>query len=133
MYNISAETAKLAEDKGFDLDVDKVWINKYKGQPSSKWRCVNSDYAEYIVVDAKYLAPTQSTLQAWLRNNCNTHIEIGVCWNDIDSPKCFYESYCEYFDKKNNAWSYLEFNRCADKESYKDVFEEILFEALKVI
>ncbi len=65
---ISFETAKLAKEKGFNIETDKYWCNYYTGEPGQKWKLLNkSELTGSFLNLMEWAAPTQSLLQKWLR------------------------------------------------------------------
>lgn len=70
---ITFETAKLAKKKGFDIDgVKYIGSGEHIGKVGSDTSC-----------KLYYLAPTQSLLQKWLRENHKIEIELLLDANYI--------------------------------------------------
>ena len=70
---ISFETAKLARKKGFNIETTKRYLFRYKEHESK-------DYIAPLASNPLHcdiLAPTQSLLQKWLREEHNTHIWVS--------------------------------------------------------
>ena len=67
-------TAKLAKEKGFDVETDKLWVNYYAGQPLNKWKLINKKDCSISFME--FYAPTKSILQKWIRENRGVHIVI---------------------------------------------------------
>lgn len=65
------ETAKLAKEKEFDLELDVIWGKNQQGG----WQIWN-DINGYFVDLEHYQAPTQSLLQKWLREVYKIRIYI---------------------------------------------------------
>ena len=76
---IQFDTAKLAKEKGFDLEVVKLWANYYEGEPFNKWKLINNEASSLLYCEWK--APTQALLQRWLRevHNINIHVQHWNC------------------------------------------------------
>lgn len=76
-YSISFPVAKLANEKGFKKCNSEYLYDK-KGD-----KVVNNPLDKFIW-RGKYLIPTQSLLQKWLRDvhgiNVNVDTEIGLMW-----------------------------------------------------
>jgi hypothetical protein len=68
---IKFETAKLAKEKGFDIPCENFYyteiFNTKKVRKTEELQKVH---------DKKYLAPTQSLLQKWLRDNFKYHVQV---------------------------------------------------------
>ena len=91
---ISLETAKLAKEKGYD--VPDLFNYDLKGKLCSTSESIQSYYRDEFYLPLKrkarglgYLAPTQSLLQKWLREEHNIHIAIVV--NNIDTKTYEYD------------------------------------------
>lgn len=108
---ISFKTAELAKEKGFLEYCENFYSSK---------GILNESTGNEIT----YLAPTQSLLQKWLRENHNIHIDISMQYN---------------------VWFYsvnkIPFNHFKDNDivggtyfsSYEKALEKGLYEALKLI
>ena len=84
---ITFETAKLAKQKGFNLSS----YNWYRERDKSLYGTLgNRGGVEPPVVQSigRYVAPTQSLLQRWLREKYNIHVEAGVT-NLMDGLYCY--------------------------------------------
>lgn len=75
---VSYKVAKLAKDKGYFIHKPKRYLNgELTNTPSLKYICsklVKPDYTQVF-------APTQSELQAWLRDIYKIHIELQYSYN----------------------------------------------------
>lgn len=106
---ITFEIAKLAKEKGFDIEC----VNRYKNNG------ILNDYT----FGETYSAPTQSLLQKWLREEREIHVEVDAFSNS--------EEYYYYFGiltRKNGDWI-----RDGKYRTYEDALEQGLKEALKLI
>ena len=80
---ISYKTAKLAHDKGFDYKDDSMILVKStkRGDVYHNLKQVNYTVEDVKSVDRDsviyYLAPTQSLLQKWLREEHKIHIQVN--------------------------------------------------------
>lgn len=125
---INFETAKLAQEKGFDirseyfytdlfglchLEGDGDFLFNSKGQ--HKYDC-NGEFE----VGNRYYVPTQSLLQKWLRE---THkIEIAIQWFD----NCYIKAVNKKPFKANTY-------KVEGFQNYEETFEIALSEALKLV
>lgn len=116
---ISLETAKLANNKGFNVEGNSFYNrgSNYKLQNDSIIR---------IGDDLIYEAPTQSLLQKWLRDKFDIHLQIVICLWSI--RKYQYIIHSETCHKKSSQ--YLD---GAIFGSYEEVLEFGLKECLKLI
>jgi hypothetical protein len=76
---ISFNTAKLAKEKGFNIDtVTLAFINYYSESFKGDRKYVITVYSRgvYYGDNPIYLAPTQSLLQRWLRDSYSIHLYI---------------------------------------------------------
>lgn len=119
---ISFETAKLAKEKGFNINT-KHWydqtevLNPVKGARGA------------MMYENIGYAPTQSLLQKWLREVHNIHIDIPF-YHSLNESKPF----GLFMDmKRNNHWDYVEYTGNDAFATYEDALEHGLQEALKII
>lgn len=133
---ISFETAKLAKEKGF-------WIASYKCYNKTGFlndtcndEAVSFKY-DYRTLPSndKYLAPTQSLLQAWLREEHNIIVnlipyedEIPECEGDI--RQTLWED--ETIDCREIPWL-RDITTHTYYHSYEEALENALVEGLKLI
>ncbi len=119
---ISFETAKLAKEKGFDLEAD--WFYNSIGEEHLY------NHYDYSGLPKKHIfwKNTQSLLQKWLREEKELHVTIyqanqpekGSAWEwgynieTIDAPN----------DLKKHDWYF---------KTYEEALEEGLKEALKLL
>jgi hypothetical protein len=131
---VSFETAKLAREKGFNvpcLQAYRIWrgnLRKYDANPLEEIQAELEPFTQYPLPEIVYftqskehtLAPTQSLLQKWLREEHNVHITI-------DYRGRFY----------GNCWSYRKGsfgNIHSDMDySYDEILEKLIQKALKSI
>ncbi|AGO49446.1 hypothetical protein Phi4:1_gp033 [Cellulophaga phage phi4:1] len=130
---ISFKTAKLAKEKGFNLECNKCWriINSIKDKNK---RSSLGDFYETnggspigVKVFERFYAPTQSLLQRWLREVHNLNIEMVAHTSHIDA-----------FEKQFRWVSYLGWRKDSDEQissskTYEGALEIALQEALKLI
>ena len=134
---ISFETAKLAKEKGFDWETQKV----YDVDETNIKNPTIYIYGEDLSGDDELYAPTQSLLQKWLREVHNCFIDI-LPHRDGDSKNKQWKS------KKDVFWSVevdyygkdfkIELTDDADftqhfNNSYEEALEIGLQESLKLI
>lgn len=120
---IKFHTAKLAKEKGFDIETDKLFVNYYSGNPEPpliKWKNVSNEwYKEQLnFISTRYYQPTQSLLQKWLREVHNLHIEISRTY----TTGLYVYQY--FIDTENQLFGF---------QSYEEALEKGLEEALKLI
>ena len=112
---ISFETAKLAKEKGFDLEVrDSYWE---RGNDVIEER---NNHANVNMLDSHYSAPTQSLLQKWLREEHKIHLVSAMTFGDQYSFMVY---------KGNNPQP----SHITDDGSYEETLEEGLKQSLKLI
>lgn len=119
---ITFETAKLAKEKGFDLEVEFMTINE---RPELVFSARDDGDTDYNWNEREgYSLPTQSLLQKWLREKHNkfvfvTHRKFGV-------------SSC-------NGWYYhigesIEYGLCPERyNTYETALEAGLQEVLREV
>lgn len=76
---ITFGTAKLAKEKGFNITVTSM----YRGDGSIR---TGEDYLQYLCLGDTCVAPTQSLLQKWLREEHNIHLTVD---NGINGYYCY--------------------------------------------
>jgi hypothetical protein len=84
---IKFETAKLAKEKGFDIETDYFTLGNYNPNNDLMALCYKSEIDFYFL-------PTQSLLQRWLREKHEIFIDIstgskdefGVIFGKNDTP-----------------------------------------------
>lgn len=113
---VSFETAKLAKEKGFNLYCNySYWKGELQygvpGYPLDDGSY--SNYQHYLEVPS-YLAPTQSSLQKWLREEHNLHIEVLLSG---DNP------YRQYYYSVMRVGQYFSLSHDG---IYRDTYEEAL-------
>lgn len=121
---ITLETAKLAKEKGFNIPVRSMYLEeKLYIDTNSKG---NYNDVKWVrtwrnsPVDDTVSAPTQSLLQAWLRDVHN--IEIAVQWFD----NCYIKAVAKKPFKANTY-------RVEGIDTYEEALELALQEALTLI
>jgi len=126
---VSFKTAKLAKEKGFELNSCSYYELLKEGQLRWKFIDEEDDSGTWVNEDPKnrIAAPTQSLLQKWLREAHNIYIEIEHWHNEKEGfVKCGYKVYT----KHKNTGPYIYNNKII---TYEDVLEKGLQEALKLI
>lgn len=144
---VTFETAKLAKEKGFNIDCLNYYILKYNKTPYIEqgieyqsdryiefdWN-LNKESSKQIKApypntyhESQCSAPTQSLLQKWLREKHNIVVEPTLLGGLVSETNLFD---CSVFYVKNKTI-------CESKlkvtNSYEEVLEIGLIEALKLI
>ena len=114
---ISFETAKLAKEKGFNMECPKYWSNTGHA-PEVIENKYNSDLSIY-----EFQAPTQSLLQKWIREEHRIFLN-SITGYELDTR------FQVYYEKDGITYDDL-FTDMFDK--YEDSLEEGLYQALKLI
>ena len=126
---ITIETAKLAAEKGFNIETrnsDYMVDGNYTGEVGSCISCT-----EYVP------CPNQALLQKWLR-------EVHQIYVDVDIDQTTYPKFCYMIsrfignptDLTAEEWGWQNHPNGVDwglHRKWEDAFEEGLFEALKLI
>jgi hypothetical protein len=129
---VSFKTARIAKEKGF-------WIASYKCYDKAGFlndtcndEAVSFKYDYRTLPDKdKYLAPTQSLLQKWLREVHNIHIYV-TSKTKTDNSVCFIPSGRTMPDTiKNNL--IVDVIIYSVNKTYEEALEKGLFEALALI
>lgn len=139
---ISFETAKLAKNKGFDEASRKGYIlndkiDSFAFNETRKNSTLNKDKHERN--DFICVAPTQSLLQRWLRENHRINVESNYLPN-IGKYRCLYkpmdlipreklreEGVVSLFNEMKKYYSNI------NHDSYEEALEEGLLSGLKLI
>lgn len=134
---VGFDVAKLAKEKGFDWECDWVYTDETGYQDKlTKLRYFDGDGAGYttnstltdnITSETSWLftAPTQSLLQRWLREVHNIHLTIRPM-----SLIGFVQYYDIHILEPGKPWDQ---SIKVTGETYEQVLEQGLFEALKLI
>lgn len=121
---ITLETAKLAKEKGFNIPVRSMYLEeKLYIDTNSKGNYNDIKWVRTwrnSPVDDTVSAPTQSLLQAWLRDVHN--IEVAVQWFD----NCYIKAVAKKPFKANTY-------RVEGINTYEEALEFALQEALTLI
>ena len=120
---ITFDTAKLAKEKGFDVECETYWANYYTGEPRNKLKLLKRSLCESTISFMEWQAPTQSLLQKWLREKHDLHILIGLGMTGL--PK--------YDVSLFNSKKIHNFIREDNDYTYEQALEKGLQEALKLI
>ena len=111
---ITPQTAKLAKEKGFNIQPDKYGCNYYTGEPHNKWKLLPLE--KLSISWMEFPAPTQSLLQKWLKEVYNIYIDIRLHG----------EGYFFYLSQARSPFTVLFIS-----EKYSDTYEEALEYALQ--
>lgn len=139
---ISFETAKLAKEKGFDIITNKYYksINPLVTKKDLKINLLDNELKtnyNFRSYAGLYLAPTQSLLQKWLREEHGIHIELYR--HNPNNKLTWYASLYDlteeshiYGFKASFYWTNVD-GKAVRHESYEEALEKGLQEALKLI
>ena len=136
--SIKFETAKLAKEKGFNIDNGNCFDEKENHYSWDMVTWFNESENKHLQFDETlnpiYYRPTQSLLQKWLRETENIHIEIRNHENKwywelktVIHNSDFSVILNSANKNKELGWSKIELN------SYEEALEIGLQEALKLI
>ena len=117
---VSVDVAKLAEEKGFDVDTIFGYSPHGKIKSKIAHRMGEGDYISWDNKHDKDLRiPTYYTLREWLRNEKFTHITIG-----------FFDSYYSYTLYKQSSIKRTLFQCTGKYVHHREALEAALMEAL---
>jgi len=131
---ISFKTARWAKEKGFNksslsaYNLDGILGNFYEIVGENPFDWPDEDEPNYD--DLRYSAPTQCTLQKWLREVFNIHIHVS---NYYQNTKGYKPEYCLYVNGKQHGWSGNSDGGVYLFRTYEDALEVALQESLKLI
>ena len=127
---VTFETAKLAKDKGFNKILCKFCF--VKGHLLHKKLFVKNLHREG---QDFYVAPTQSLLQRWLREEHNISVDIttDAFTNDTDNTYVYQCVVWEGVIDKEIMLSKVNLSHEFYEDTYEQALETGLFEALKLI
>jgi hypothetical protein len=120
---ITLETAKLAKEKGFDTPTPWYYHPRY-GLHTAFWEedgDDNSNHNSDEWADGYYSAPTQSTLQKWLREKHHLHVF------SIREEDDWIFKYCEFSQGNKTREGRVQY------ATYEQALEAGLLEALRLI
>lgn len=121
---IELYTARLAKEKNYN-NISNSYYSKngeiLKGDEF--WTTTNSE----LVNDLECVAPTQSILQKFLRENYNIHIHVEPVWNDDLLTVHHYDSHIVTPIVTANVYTEKEF------ETYESALEDALQSSLEII
>ena len=117
---ISFETAKLAKEKGFDIDCGKGYYLTGGNRVNGFREIINYKYDPQF-----YWRPTQSLLQKWLREEKRLHIVVNIGIPHGEN-KCHFYSNVIKFGKQHKSKFKSKFYK-----SFEEAQETGLQEALK--
>lgn len=127
---ISFETAKLAKEKGFDLEcnLSDYAFGTFDGVYKRKTLACRHAmiFSRWINDREKISAPTQSLLQKWLREVHGIHILMSLAVPTLQHRSVIYQV------KEGKVITVMDFT-ATDNENYEEVLEVGLQEALKLI
>jgi hypothetical protein len=138
---ISFKVAKLAKEKGFDWETQKV----YDANETNIKNPTIYIYGEDLSGDDELYAPTKAELQSWLRINHDIEVNVVKCWTSSDDWEYGYS--IEYIanpttKKQCNMYKIIESfndgigsysNKVTDSSNWNKVLEDGLYEGLKLI
>ena len=134
---IKFETAKLAKEKGFDLEVNAYFniygvLNKHYQYGNVSFKDWNN-YNEPIGKKGKCYdsAPTQSLIQKWLREMHDIQVIVIPFASDSTNENSN-TIYC-FFTNKKHFYAFVNKNYEEEFESYEEALEVGLLEGLKLI
>jgi hypothetical protein len=130
---IEFNTAKLAKEKGFNIQDELVGSHHYFYK-SDKSLISGDNFAKQLL----YHAPTQSVLQTWLRDNFRIHVSVNP-WKDemsyVNSDEVPNEGFQVLYEGNviniDDDWN--TFSNFSHYTSYEECLENLLIEALKLI
>lgn len=133
---IKFETAKLAKAKGFFMIPDMAYNlhgqlgNYYDVVGESPFSDDENDPVDYSSL--RYVAPTQSVLQGWLREK-GLDVDITVNWSQ--GRRTYGAGFSYLNDRKEYCfWMHTDdLNETIHLPSYEDALEIVLQEGLKLI
>ena len=111
---ITFETAKLANEKEFNISQDCGYESNGTYFDNSQ----DYDGCKFGYCKEIYLAPTQSLLQRWLREEYNIHITINCKRTDLSL---------------DGFWYVMKSQESKMFNTYEEALEKGLYEALKLI
>lgn len=132
---ITFDTAKLAKEKGFKEMFKGHYYSNGKYEPLFNY--VNNDEDKHW-----YSAPTQSSLQKWLREKHSIHVYplMQREWSYSEDKLEFEEYICMIFSLKDTPdktilpyVEALDFDCTIHESTYEEALEKGLQEALKLI
>jgi len=132
---ISYKTAKLAKEKGFDIEVQAMTCGEgypivFNPQEESpyNWNSRNG-----------YSIPTQSLLQKWLREKLNIYINACIGYSEYTPCDSVYFQYeLLYITDRIDGQDYganchKEISKKRNYSTYEEALEEGLYQALNLI
>jgi hypothetical protein len=127
---INFETAKLAKEKGFDVETNDSYVLNSSNQNKFHEGMGCNNYK----TDLPFIcAPTQSLLQKWLRDIHS--IDITVITNYVDSGRIYYVG-LSYVNKDNlvDIWFSKDItHQNIEYKTHEQALEKGLFKSLKQI
>ena len=90
---ISFETAKLAKEKGFSLNVWHYYGNYYSQDDNNQTLQASGSMVDMNTASWAYSAPTQHRLQKWLREEHDIDISVEKSFNEISMGYYRYYGY----------------------------------------
>lgn len=128
---ISFETAKLAKEKGFNLNSGRFYyVYDYKELVHEKDNEYNIRHPDYK--DRFTAVPTQSLLQKWLREVHKIHITVYCMEKSLENG---WETYFDIHLKQQTKMNALQSiaGKAREFNTYEQALEVGLQEALKLI
>lgn len=134
---VGFEVAKLAKEKGFDGFCFNAY-NTHKMKYSDGWLEYIDDneieipFTSKVLKSEDILAPTQSLLQRWLREEHGLIISIEPTFTYALTTNVGYYAYVKKVNKEINTLEYLYLD-IYFSATYEESLESGLLEALKLI
>ena len=134
---ISFQLAKLAKEKGLDLNLSNFYCSNYKGLCTESEEFLLVESLPNVIYDCnnefdegeRYSSPTQSLLQKWVREKYNL-IVLSVPFYDNTSGECVLKGYVYSIF---NSSSFEPDISDSDFKTYEDALEAGLIDALNLI
>lgn len=118
---VTFNTAKLAKEKGFkpDREWNPTYVDGYKVDEDTDKEELTQFKEEDYGVEGWYLAPTQNTVQKWLREKHERDVLVTKL-------KSGYYSFTLHFEGQK-------FSSLYSAQTYESTLEKGLYEALKLL
>ena len=157
---ISYETAKLAKEKGFNVETLHFYCKnrtcdyiktpyKYSFEVNANQETLINGEIDNFGYGITWSAPTQSLLQKWLREKHQIIVDVSLdFFNSYTKESIKYSpTFYTYSNNKKRFWIYTDYinsDECTKKmqeempifqnySTYEEALEIALFEALKLI
>lgn len=121
---VSFDTAKLAEEKGFDVSGVNIYDNK-------ELIC-DVEFKNWNNGTLCLLAPTQSLLQKWLRETHQLFVEVNIEMI-VRGQEIFYVSIFSNDKREIDDFGITRMRKITGYKNYEEALEQGLQKALKLI